>query len=310
MKRNGFAFSMKNILTELSGRKSVKSAIKANWEAYHYCLGHSPNVELSISRYLTWLMTDLPDFFMNLVVSTRLPSEGADELIESALAHFKSMNIRKLSWLAHEGVPSATIYQTLLAHGLTFSESYATEMAVNLSSLPEDLPIHPDLRIIPVVDEYALKQWIHVASIGFRISEKFEKVWYDFFVDSIFNSQFRTYLAILNGKPVGTSQLFLSEGVAGIYNVTCIPEARGQGIGSAVALAPLVDALQMGYRIGILQASKGGYNVYRRLGFQDFGNLSVYLWENNRGSDLEIMVEATDQLVGQVAIINYQASRC
>ena len=69
-------FNMKNILTELSGRKSVKSAIKANWEAYHYCLAQSPNVELSIGRYLTWLMTDLPDHFMNLVVCNQLPSEA------------------------------------------------------------------------------------------------------------------------------------------------------------------------------------------------------------------------------------------
>jgi GNAT superfamily N-acetyltransferase len=261
----------------------VKSAIKANWEAYHYCLGRSPKVELSIGRYLTWLMTDLPDFFMNLVVSTRLPSEDADELIESALAHFKSMNIRKLSWLAHEGVPSTETSTALLAHGLTFRESYATEMAVNLSTLPEEQPIHPDLRIVPVVDGYALRQWIHVASIGFKIGEKFEQVWYDFFVDAIFSPQFRTYLALLDGKPVGTSQLFLSEGVAGIYNVTCIPEVRGQGIGSAVTLAPLLKARELGYRIGILQASKQGYSVYRRLGFQDFGNLSLYLWENDPG---------------------------
>ena len=35
----------------------MKSAIKANWEAYHYCLAQSPNVELSIGRYLTWLIT-------------------------------------------------------------------------------------------------------------------------------------------------------------------------------------------------------------------------------------------------------------
>jgi GNAT superfamily N-acetyltransferase len=277
------AFSVKNVVSQPSGRKSVKSAIKANWEAYHYCLGRSPKVELSIGRYLTWLMTDLPDFFMNLVVSTRLPSEDADELIESALAHFKSMSIRKLSWLAHEGVPSTETSTALLAHGLTFRESYATEMAVNLSTLPEEQPIHPDLRIVPVVDGYALRQWIHVASIGFKIGEKFEQVWYDFFVDAIFSPQFRTYLALLDGKPVGTSQLFLSEGVAGIYNVTCIPEVRGQGIGSAVTLAPLLKAREMGYRIGILQASKQGYSVYRRLGFQDFGNLSLYLWENDPG---------------------------
>jgi GNAT superfamily N-acetyltransferase len=282
MKRNGSALSMKNILSELSGRKSVKTTIEANWEAYHYCLGRSPNVELSIGRYLRWLMTSLPDHFMNLVVCTRLPSDGANELIESALAHFKSMKIRKLSWLAHEGVLPAEMNKVLLAQGMTFRESFATEMAVNLSSLPDNLFTHPGLKIVSVVDGCALKQWIRIASIGFGICEEFERVWYDIFAGVIFDKWFRTYLALLDGKPVGTSQLFLSEGVAGIYNVTCVPEARNQGVGSAVTLAPLLEAREMGYRIGILQASKRGYNVYRRLGFQDFGNLSVYLWENDR----------------------------
>jgi ribosomal protein S18 acetylase RimI-like enzyme len=275
-------FNMKNILTELSGRKSVKSAIRANWEAYHYCLAQSPSVELSIGRYLTWLITDLPDHFMNLVVCNQLPSDGVDDLIENALVHFRSMNIRKISWLTRAGMSSAKINGILLAHGLKFRGSFATEMAVDLSLLPDDLPTHPGLRIVPVDDEGAWKQWIHVASVGFRISKKFEQVWYDFFVDTVCDKRFQTYLALLDGKPVGTSQLFLSGEVAGIYNVTCIPEARRQGIGSAVTLAPLLKARAMGYRIGVLQASQTGYNVYRRLGFQDFGKLSLYLWENDR----------------------------
>jgi GNAT superfamily N-acetyltransferase len=276
-------FNMKNILTELSGRKSVKSAIRANWEAYHYCLAQSPSVELSIGRYLTWLVTDLPDHFMNLVVCNQLPSVGVDDLIENALGHFRSMNISKLSWLTNADLLSAKTNRILLAHGLTFRGAFATEMAVDLSLLPTDLPTHPGLRIVPVNDEYALKQWIHVASMGFRIKEKFEKVWYDFFVEAIFEARFQTYLALLDGKPVGTSQLFLFEGVAGIYNVTCMPEVRGQGIGSTITLAPLLKAREMGYQIGVLQASQKGYNVYRRLGFQDFGKLSLYLWENDRG---------------------------
>lgn len=261
----------------------MKSAIKANWEAYHYCLGSSPGVELSIGRYLNWLMTDLPDYFINLVVCNQLPSEGVDDLIESTLGHFKSMNIRRVSWLTQVGIPFAELNRALLAHGFKFRDSFATEMAVDLAPLPDCLPAHPGLRIVPVEDECTLRQWIHVASIGFRISEEFEKVWYDLFVDAISNRQFRTYLALLNGKPVGTSQLFLSEGVAGIYNVACIPDARGQGIGSSVTLAPLLEAREMGYRVGVLQASNAGYNVYRRLGFQDFGYLSLYLWEDGRG---------------------------
>jgi len=263
----------------------VKSAIQANWEAYHYCLAQSPSVELSIGRYLTWLMTDLPDHFMNLVVCNQLPSEGADQLIENALDHFRSMNIRKLSWLTNAGMWSVKINEILLAHGLKFRDSFVTEMAVDLSLLPGDLPAHPNLRIMPVDNGSVLRQWIHIASMGFGIGEQFEKVWYDFFVDAIFDMRFQTYLALLDGKPVGTSQLFLSGGVAGIYNVTCIPEARGQGIGSAVTLAPLLAARQRGYQTGVLQASKQGYNVYRRLGFQDFGKLSLYLWENDRVPD-------------------------
>jgi GNAT superfamily N-acetyltransferase len=271
---------MQDILGELSVEKLVKKAIKANWENYHYCLGRSPSVELSIGRYLTWLITNMPDHFMNLVVCTQLPSEGIDELIDGTLTHFRSLNIRKLSWLAQEGVPATEIKKHLLARGLTFSESFATEMAADLRSVPDDLPTPIGLRIVPVVGGETLKQWIHVASIGFGVREEFEKVWYDFFVEAVFDMRFRTYLAVLNGRPVGTSQLFISAGVAGIYNVTCIPEARGQGIGAAITLAPLLKAREMEYRVGILQASELGYRVYRRLGFQDFGKLSVYLWEN------------------------------
>jgi len=274
---------MNNVLTQLYERDSVKSAIKANWEAYHYCLAQSPSVELSIGRYLTWLITDLPDHFMNLVVCNQLPSEGIDDLIKNTLGHFRSLNIKRLSWLTQAGVPFAELNDVLHAHGLNYRGSFATEMAIDLALLPDRSPAHPDLRIVPVDDEDALKQWIHIASVGFKISEEFEQVWHDIFVDTISDVRFKTYLALLNGKPVGTSQLFLSEGAAGIYNITCLPEARGQGIGSAVTLAPLLEARQMGYRMGILQASQKGYNVYRRLGFQDFGHLSLYLWENDRG---------------------------
>jgi len=263
----------------------MKSTIKANWKAYHYCLGGSPNVELSRGRHLSWLITDLPDFFTNLVVSAQLPSDRADELIEDALTHFRRKNIRKLSWLVQDEEEAGEMNEALLAHGLTFRESFSIEMAIDLATLLTDLPSVPGLKIIPVIDRSALRQWIHIASIGFRIGEEFEKVWYELVAEVIFDMRFRTYLALLNGKPVGTSQLFLSGGVAGIYNVSCIPEARGRGIGTAITLAPLLEARRMGYRIGILQASSRGYRIYRRLGFQDFGNLSVYLWEN----DCELM---------------------
>src|SRR5258705_1050625 len=167
--------SMQDILNDFCATELVKASIKANWENYHYCLGRSPSVELSIGRYLTWLITNMPDHFMNLVVCTQLPSEGAEELIDSAMTHFKSLNIKKLSWLAQEGVPATEIKKYLLAHGLTFSESFATEMAADLKSLPDNLATPIGLRIVPVVAGKTLRQWIYVASIGFEVQEGLKK---------------------------------------------------------------------------------------------------------------------------------------
>ncbi len=272
---------MRDILGDLSEPKLVKTVIRANWENYHYCLGRSPSVELSVGKYLPWLVTNMPDHFMNLVVCTELPSERVDELIEKALNHFKTLNIKRVSWLTEEGLPALEIKKYLESHGLTFSESFATEMAADLITLKEVFARPDYLQVMRVEDQESLRKWIHIASVGFSVPFEFEDTWHEFFAEAACASPFRTYLALLDGEPVATSQLFTSAGVTGIYNVTCLPEARGQGVGTAVVLAPLLAAREMGYRVGILQASSLGYNVYRRIGFQDFGKLSLYLWEQS-----------------------------
>ena len=270
---------MNNILTDFADTASVRASIRENWKNYHYFLGRAPGVELSIGRYLTWLITDMPDHFLNLVICTELPQEGIEILVREALDHFRTRNIKKLSWLAEAGVPAREIKRHLLANGLNFRESYATEMAVDLSAIPGDRPAPDGLEIQLVEDEASLRQWIHVASAGFGVPLEMEEVWFEFFNYAACRIPFHTYLGLLYDEPVATSQLCVSAGVAGLYNVTCLPEARKRGIGSALALHPLLAAREIGMKVGVLQSSAMGYNTYRRLGFQDFGQLSVYLWD-------------------------------
>jgi GNAT superfamily N-acetyltransferase len=87
------------------------------------------------------------------------------------------------------------------------------------------------------------------------------------------------YLALWQKTPVAISALYLDAGVAGIYFVATLPEARGQGIGTHVTQTALEEAQRLGYQVAILQASAMGKNVYQRLGFQECCPLEIYLWQ-------------------------------
>jgi GNAT superfamily N-acetyltransferase len=271
---------MHAILNDFS-TQTLTRAIKANWMEYYLFLGRATGAELHIDPHLKWLLTGLPDAFNNVVLETRLPLDGAGELIDQAISHFRSRSVRRLSWWTEASAQKAQLEKLLLAHGLVFNEG-GTGMAADLMALPANLPTAADLTVVPVENEEKLKQWAHIVTIGFGLPAWSETIWSALFADLVFEFPLRNYLAILNGQPVGASQLFLGAGVAGIYNVASLPEARGQGVGTAVTLAPLLEARALGFRISILQASHLGYNVYRRLGFQDFGKLNHYQWENER----------------------------
>lgn len=78
-------------------------------------------------------------------------------------------------------------------------------------------------------------------------------------------------------QPVCTSLVHMHEGVAGIYGVATLREARGKGLGAHITAQPLHIAKALGYSVGILQASEDGHPVYQRIGFEDFGQVSLYV---------------------------------
>jgi len=125
-----------------------------------------------------------------------------------------------------------------------------------------------------------MREWIRAFGLGFELDEHILAS-YSRLVMSLPPDQHPVgpfYLARLDGQPVATFALFCAAGVAGICEVCTIPSARGQGIGAAITLAPLLDGRAMGYRIAVLQASQMGEPVYRRLGFAAYCTLDAYCW--------------------------------
>jgi len=273
---------MMKILTDFSASALI-AANKANLFGYFEYIGTSSasNVEVHNSAEIKWILTGLSYAFLNNVLHTHFEAEQAGKRIEETLTHFGSRNVRYATWWAEPDARPTTLGDELTAKGLTYSRGMPG-MAADLQTLKEDLPKPAGLTIETVRDEATLKKWVQPGLIGFGDTEVREgDICFDLFTGLGFGLPLRLYLASLNGKPVAASQLFLGAGVAGLYWVATVSEARKQGIGAAISLAPLLDAREMGYRIGILQASPMGEPIYRRLGFREYGYLSNYMWMNN-----------------------------
>ena len=76
------------------------------------------------------------------------------------------------------------------------------------------------------------------------------------------------FLALLDNDPVGIAMTMVSHGVAGIYWVGSLEQARGKGIGRAVTVAATNAGFDLGADIASLQASPMGKPIYEAMGYE------------------------------------------
>ena len=62
----------------------------------------------------------------------------------------------------------------------------------------------------------------------------------------------------------------------GIYNVGTLEHARRRGLGTALTVAHLYDALDRGCRTASLQSTPMAERVYAAVGFRDLGRILEY----------------------------------
>ena len=172
-------------------------------------------------------------------------------------------------WWTSNSTQPADLGKYLEAQGLKYLGEFPG-MAIDLSNL-QSRACPKALEIIRVEDRTALESWLRIAALGFDIPIGL--------VEELLPERYTRYLALWQNTPVAISALYLDAGVAGIYFVATLPEARGKGFATQVVQTALEDAQKLGYRVAILQASAMGKNVYQRIGFQECCPIEIYLWQ-------------------------------
>ena len=268
---------MKPILQDLS-EPALVTAIEGNVFALFSVFRNWHQAEVHDDPGLLWTITDIPFPLFNSILRARLAADEVAPAIAAAVSRGEARNVPMLWWTGPATQP-ADLGARLEASGFVHEEDSPC-LAVDLSLLEEDQPSPQGLAIERVADPEALRAWCDSVSAGFGVPAVVTDGFFGFYSSLGFGSHFGNinYLGRLNGTVVATASLFMGAGVAGIYNVSTLPDARGKGIGSAMTLRPLLDARAMGYRVGTLQSTEMGAGVYRRLGFRQYCELSHYLW--------------------------------
>ena len=229
---------------------------------------------------------------------TRLAAADVDAAIDETLAWFNARGAPFLFWWTGPSTTPADLGQRLAARGFLSMEAQMQHLAPGLKQTELGAPgmvadIHrmnntaltqvpPGFIIETVQDEAALYDFKHVFIESYEIPEWAAQAWVDATLRiGIGRTPWKMYLGRLDGEPVATNMLFNGAGFASVYAVGTVPSARGQGIGGAITLKPLLEARDMGYHYAVLFATEMGIHAYERIGFRLLDvRLNRDLWRN------------------------------
>lgn len=251
-------------------------AIEENGAGFLILLGCAAGAEVRDDGRVRWAIGNSPIDYHNCVVGADLTGEEADGEIEASMERMRAHDVPG-SWHVGPSMRPRDLGERLVSHGFVYGGD-DIGMAVDLSALPEEVPVPEGFRVERVRDEAGLAAWVEALGSGFG-EGPVEAEW----VGEVYRrlgevGALRHYLGRLDGEPVATSTLFLGAGVAGVYFVCTVERARRRGIGAAVTLAALREAWDLGYAVGVLGSSEMGYPVYRRLGFEEYCRIGLYEW--------------------------------
>jgi GNAT superfamily N-acetyltransferase len=264
---------MQDCLQDLSPANLI-STIESNIFPFFQAFQQWPGAEVHDEADLLWTITGVPFALLNCVMRARIPSGQVDTTIQAVIARARQRGV-PLLWLVGPQSQPAGLGLHLERHGFICDQSAG--MAIELAKLRENLPIPVEFTSQRVTGAADLQVWGQVFGAAYGVEASAIEALCDLTL-CIGLDKMRCYLGWLNGKAVAISSLFLGAGVAGIYNVATLPEARRQGIGALITALPLREARAEAYQAGVLQASEMGQSVYRSLGFQEYCKIDFYEW--------------------------------
>lgn len=217
-----------------------------------------PGGESGVDGRAVWFRSGVPFVTYNGVAGV-----AAD--LDATLARMRGWGVPARWTVSSASMPHG--YEAALAdRGLTLYDEWPG-MVARIDDLPE-----PDLggTTIEVVRNSAQsEEWADVMRDAFGVPPETAGFMRDAHAwPHMHNTGLRYLLVRIQGEAVATGLLRSAAGAAGIYGVTVRRGFQRRGLGTLATLVTVQEGARRGATIALLQATREGFPVYAKLGFQ------------------------------------------
>jgi len=224
---------------------------------------------------IAWSVAGLNFPLYNCFLRYDLAEENFETELENFMDIIKAHKLPAYFWQASASKP-AGVHERLEQSGWKQARQ-APAMAMEISEVESMEPI-PGFTVKPVQNDQQRRLWADILnrSVGMNDQDITETIKVELMISKKNNNLQHRYLGYLNDKPVATGLLHLESGLAGIYCIATLPEARRKGLGSFLTIKLIEDSSKLGYKVVALTSSEMGYRVYSKIGFKDIFSYTNY----------------------------------
>lgn len=134
----------------------------------------------------------------------------------------------------------------------------------------------PSMEYKLVNDAQSRLDFAHLTTLCFDIPFMTSRAIYE--PEDAWLGDYVGYIGYLKQRAICTVALVVAGGAVGVYSVSTVPEYRRMGYAEALMRQVLQEAARVsGIERTVLQATRAGHDMYRKLGYQDVTNFSVYI---------------------------------